>query len=254
MRGSYDDFGDTPQPAASAPHQKVDLGSVDDALSAGVPGAKFEAVGTVVKGVIVSAEMAQQRDLATGKPKFWEDGNPCTQILITLATEDRSADIDDDDGHRRLYVKRPSAMLKAIAGAMGKLKLSQAIGGTLAVKYTGDGEAAQRGFNKPKLYAAKFTPAAPTQVHQTANPSQAGPMSTAIAQGRIDAFKVFKEANPNLTGELLKAAWLALLGRVCPNLAQAAIDESGWAKVKQAAAGYDPAFDAPAPEDQDIPF
>ena len=245
-----DEFDDPTPPAAPPPqHSRLDLGSVDDALAAGVPAAKFETVGTIIKGTIVSAEMAQQRDLATGKPKFWEDGNPCTQILITLATADRSADIDDDDGHRRLYVKRPSAMLKAIAAALGKLKLSQAIGGTLAVKYTGDGEATQRGFSKPKLFAAKFTPPGATQIQQPA--AQTGN----YPEARVAAVAAFKASlPPGTTGEEAKPTWLALLAKVCPGKKVDQITAAEWEKVKMTITGYDPAMDEAPMDDSQIPF
>ncbi len=239
MADEFDDFGDTPQHSPQ-PHSKADLGDVDEALSSGTPAAKFETVGAVCKGVILSAEMAQQRDMKTGQPKFWPDGNPCTMILITLQTQDRSPDIEDDNGHRRLYVKKPSAMLAAIAKALGKTKLSQAIGGTLAVKYTGDGEASQRGFNKPKLFDARFSPAG-------------GASAPQHPDNKTAAWSEFKGKVPNLTGDPLKALWKATVEHYSGKPIAAPLTSAEWNIVGNKIAEFGPYVKELAPDPIDTP-
>lgn len=122
--------------------------------SSGAPAAKFPSIGTVVKGTIISAEMAQQTDM-DGKLKTWEDGKPRQQIIVTLHTEERDPSLDEDDGTRRVFIK--GGMLSALREA---LKAAEAkgidVGGTLAVKYTADGVPTQRGFNPPKIYVAQY--------------------------------------------------------------------------------------------------
>ena len=207
----HDPFEEGPQPGLGAPPpHKTDLGDVDDAMRAGTPGAKFDKIGRVYQGEIVSATMAHQRDMNTGKPLFWDDGNPKTQILIIIQTSERDDNIEDDDGKRTLYVKNPGGMRSAIAKALGKIKLSEAVGGTLAVKYTGDGEPTKRGFNAPKLFAAKFTPAGGV----AAAPVVAGvPDNMAARQACWAAFKL---KTSGLTEGARKSAWLQMMAAKLP--------------------------------------
>ena|ERR1017187_47269 len=129
--------------------------TAEDLLSGGgAPSAKFPTPGTTIKGVIEGIAYSQQTDL-DGTPKKWDDGNPRMQYVVTLVTDERDAEIPDDDGKRRLFVK--GQMLTAFrdavkaSGAKGDLT-----GGMLAVKYTEDGEQKRAGFNPPKLYAAQY--------------------------------------------------------------------------------------------------
>lgn len=120
----------------------------------GVPSAKFDAVGKVVKGTITSAEVGQQRDFTTGLPKSWDDGKPMMQLVITLQTDERDPEVEDDEGIRRLFAR--ANMLNAVREAVRKTGGKLEVGGKLAVKYTGDGEAKTRGHNAPKLYSAQY--------------------------------------------------------------------------------------------------
>lgn len=135
--------------------------------ASGAPAAKFPTIGTTVKGTVTGAEVKQQTDL-DGKPKSWDDGNPRMQLVVTLATEERDPEIADDDGSRRLFIK--GAMLKAVREAI-KTAGARTIetGGTLAVKYTGDGDAPRPGFSPPKLYVAQYKVPAPAADKLTAD-------------------------------------------------------------------------------------
>lgn len=126
--------------------------SATDLLEGGGTSFKFQTVGDIAKGAVVSATAVQQKDFTTGKPKFWDDGNPMMQLVITLQTDERDADDATDDGTRRIFAK--GEMLSAIRVALAGRKLEE--GGVLAVQYTGDGEPKQRGFNPPKLYRAQY--------------------------------------------------------------------------------------------------
>lgn len=133
---------------------------VNDLLAGGskVPGARFEKVGDSVAGTIVSAEARQTTDIKTGQPEVWPQGDPKMQVVITLQTDERDADIDDDDGQRRLFAKKPSAMLAAITTALNGQRLE--VGGRLAVKHTGTEPSSTAGFNPKKLYVAAYQPPA----------------------------------------------------------------------------------------------
>lgn len=127
-----------------------------DLLESGGATAKFPEVGTVHKGTLLSIDKRQARDFDTGVPKVWDDGNPIWELVVKIQTDTRDADIEGDDGVRTLYAG--GNMLKALKDAFRKAGVKPAIGGTLAVKYTGDGEAKKRGFNPPKLYVAQYAP------------------------------------------------------------------------------------------------
>ncbi len=127
-----------------------------DFFNSGSPSCRFKRVGDMHTGIVVSFEEKQQRDLTTGNPKSWPDGNPAMMLVITLQTEERDDEIEDDDGRRCLYVNKPGGMFVAIKTAIGKFKFSP--GSKLAVKYVKDGVPKQRGFNAPKEYVAKYWP------------------------------------------------------------------------------------------------
>ena len=124
-------------------------------LTSGIPSFKFETISDTARGSIVSLEMQQQRDFTTQQPMTWDDGRPRMQLRIVLATD--ANDGEDDDGHRAIYVKgnMQQAIRDAIRAA-GAQKIE--VGGTLAVRYDGDGEPPKRGLNAPKLYKAKYEP------------------------------------------------------------------------------------------------
>lgn len=132
----------------------------DFLMSAGVPAAKFPTVGTTVKGVILSAEVRDQTDMQTGAVLTFPDGNPRKQLVITLETDERDESNDLDDGMRRVFAK--AEMLKAIRDVARPYR-GILPGGKLAIKYTGDKQPTQRGFNPAKLYRAWYEPpSAPT--------------------------------------------------------------------------------------------
>lgn len=131
-----------------------------DFLLGGAPTANFLTVGTVHKGRIRSYEKTQQRDMDSGQPKVWDNGEPMWQIVFTIETDERDPEIDGDDGVRRLFAK--AQMLGAIRGAIRKSgHRGDVVGGILGVKYQKDDPPTKKGFAGPKVYQAVFEP--PTQ-------------------------------------------------------------------------------------------
>lgn len=122
-------------------------------MSSGTKSFKFEAEGDTVKGTIVNLEMQQQRDFKTNELKVWDDGKPMMQLRLVLATD--LHENDDDNGQRAVYVRgqMQQAVREAIKNA-GATSIEE--GGTLAVKYEGDGTASNPKFNAPKLYRAEY--------------------------------------------------------------------------------------------------
>jgi hypothetical protein len=127
-------------------------------MGSGARSAKFTNHKDEVWGTIMSSETRQQTDLG-GTPKTFDNGNPMWQVVITLLTEQRED--DDDDGLRAVYAK--GQMLKAIGDAVRKAgEKGIEDGGKLFVRYVGDAEPTQRGFNGAKQYIAKYEP--PTSI------------------------------------------------------------------------------------------
>tara|TARA_Y100000310_G_C20646462_1_gene796925 strand:+ start:729 stop:1277 length:549 start_codon:yes stop_codon:yes gene_type:complete len=122
--------------------------SADQFLAGGskVEGGKFVNPGDVISGTIAEPpRVAQQTDMQQ-KPKTYSDGNPMWQLVVTL---------DTPEGQRRLYVKaRLRNAVKAATDKAGAPGLE--VGGTLAVTFTGFGEA-KPGFSAPKEFAAEYT-------------------------------------------------------------------------------------------------
>ncbi|MEU1122163.1 hypothetical protein ABZ371_00885 [Streptomyces sp. NPDC005899] len=181
--------------------QQYQVPSADDFLmgGGGAPTAKFPVPQTTVGGRITERPtVEQQRDISTGDKKFWSDGNPMMQLVVTVQTDERDPQLDEDDGRRRLFVK--GQMKNAIADAVraaGARGLE--VGGTLAVTYSHDGQASQRGFNPPKQYTARYTPAA-TVALNTPDPGTAAPQQQYAAPAAPAA------AIPGLTPEQIQQA------------------------------------------------
>ena len=80
------------------------LNDINEDLGGGSPSFKFAAIGDTVKGKVIGGEKRQDTDLQ-GTPKTWDDGSPMLQLVVTLQTDERSNEIEDDDGRRRIYIK-----------------------------------------------------------------------------------------------------------------------------------------------------
>lgn len=133
--------------------------SVNALLDGGGSSARFETIGDLVKGTIISATTSQQTDFVTREPKTWKNGDPMMQVVIRLQTDERDPDNATDTGERSLYVDsrgKREALKEALRRANAKLE----VGGMLAMQYTGDGEA-ERGMNPPKQYRAEYAAPAP---------------------------------------------------------------------------------------------
>jgi hypothetical protein len=126
----------------------------------------FDEMGNTVTGTIVAQAKRQQTDLETGEPQFWNNGEPKYMLVITLAT--KLSDTDDDDGTRNVYLRggnytavkgKGAASLVAVRDAVKRAGAQTTeIGGTLTLSYSGEGKAANRAFNAPKLYSAEYAP------------------------------------------------------------------------------------------------
>lgn len=111
-----------------------------------LPAVKFENVGDVVKGDIITARVGFQRKYGTNELDTWDDGEPKRQLQIDLRTA---------GGDLRLFCKPAckAAISEAVKASGGSL--SQ--GGTLTVRREPDGKATGSN-NPPHQFKAKFEP------------------------------------------------------------------------------------------------
>ncbi|MFB9620670.1 hypothetical protein [Brooklawnia cerclae] len=154
---------------------------------------RFDTVGDQVTGTVVDLVEQQQTDLQTGEPRTFSNGQPMMMYRVDLQTSLREPGDQFDDGKRSIFLKGSraaesqsslAAVLAAVKAATGTTAL--ATGGTLTLKYIGEGVAKTRGFNPPKLYAATYQP--PTV-------DLAGPQSVAppVAAPATQTFQQFAQ-------------------------------------------------------------
>lgn len=132
-------------------------------MGGGVPSAKFEAAGDSVEGYIVTKRMTQQTDFKTGEPLTFQNGDKRMQLVLTLATEERDDEIEDDDGSRRVYVK--FKLRDAVAKACKAIGVKDVeVGGYYRQTLTGTEKPRKRGEQGAKLWEVEYT--APTAESQ----------------------------------------------------------------------------------------
>lgn len=182
--------------------------NADDFLmgGGGAPSAKFEAFGVTVAGRITEKpEVQQQRDAKDNKPKYWTDGNPMMQLVVTVQTDLRDPAIRDDDGRRRLFVKgqMKTAIQEAVKAVGGR---GLEVGGHLSITYTHDGVKSNPAFSAPKQYRAQYTAAAAAELHSP-DPAAAYSMPPAPQQAYAPAaVPSTPSAVPGLTAQQVAAA------------------------------------------------
>lgn len=122
--------------------------SNDEFLGGGAsfPAVKFTEVGDKIVGVVTNVKKLEDRD-PSGEVKTWPNGDPKHVFVF---------DIDTDEGTQALWVR--GNMVKAVKEAAYAAGVKAMVGATIAVQFTGLGEA-KKGMNAPKLYKAQVKPA-----------------------------------------------------------------------------------------------
>lgn len=93
------------------------MGAIADALTTGSPYLKWESPGTTYEGIIADVQLRQARKYESTELDFWDDGTPKMQVVITLQTDLRDKDRDDDDGTRSLSINLWSGQKKSLLAA-----------------------------------------------------------------------------------------------------------------------------------------
>lgn len=128
------------------------MSTLDDLLTGGSKGLKFETPGDSYTGTVLSSTVRQMTEFGTGTPLTFENGDPQEQICINLQTDQRDASDPSDDGTRTLYIKGFGVQLRAFRAAVQAAGGKPEPGDTITVTYTGNGERSPRGGYPPKLY------------------------------------------------------------------------------------------------------
>lgn len=116
-------------------------------LNEGGPAVKFEKVGDIFEGVVLSQTEMEDRD-PNGTVKTWSNGEP--KKVYVLNVEDESGE------NRSLWVR--GNMVKAIREAAREAKVKDLVGHSLKVQHNAVGTPSQKGFRAPKLFRAKVSP------------------------------------------------------------------------------------------------
>lgn len=127
----------------------------------------FDNIGDTVSGVIVEMKKTQQTDMESGKPAFWDNGDPKMMLRIVLQTE--LQDDDDDEGLRSIYLRGGNYTAAKGKGTSSQVAVKDAVrrsgdpkgiqvGGKLTMQYSGEAAKTNRAFNAAKLYLASYEP------------------------------------------------------------------------------------------------
>jgi len=121
-----------------------------------VPSISFKdaKIGDSFTGTITHLETAQVRDFDSNEPKFWDDGKPQLQVVLTLDTEYTDPTNPEDDGTRKLYLV--GAKLTAMKAAVKEFGKPVAVGQVITITFTGEKPNANKRFNATKLYGVKL--------------------------------------------------------------------------------------------------
>lgn len=152
QQGYQQGYGQPPAcPAVSMTPEQM-LASIESQSS---KGAKFEQPGTSISGIIENVTANQIRDFKSRQPKFFDDGQPQMQVLVTINTGVTDPMVEDDDGRRTVYIKgfglQRHAWLQALHNAGLRKAAEVRPGDRFTATFTGFGEA-KPGMNAPKLF------------------------------------------------------------------------------------------------------
>jgi hypothetical protein len=133
------------------------------ASNSGARGAKFDKLGAVVGGTVVSVDVFQDRD-DDNKLKFWDDGGPimkCRVIVQTSLDEGEDDQGREDDGKRAIYVKTWGEQWKALKNALARTDSDDVVvGGKFYAKFKSEGEKIKKQWSAPKNMLYKYEPPA----------------------------------------------------------------------------------------------
>lgn len=128
---------------------------INEFIAGGASAFSFDTIGDTCKGKVVRAVTQQQTDFNTKELKFFKDGSPMMQIVVTVQQDDgEEAALFFKGGNFEPNEGTGKASLPALRDALGDRQLE--VGGTLAMQYSGLGKPTKG--NPPKLYVCQYQP------------------------------------------------------------------------------------------------
>jgi hypothetical protein len=122
--------------------------------------AKWDAIGDVRRITITDEpEKRQASKYGTDEPETWSNGDPVWQFVFS--------GIDPDTGEETRFFCKEGAQLPAVKEALRSAGVGSGhsfIGGTLAIKWTGEEPSKTKGFANKKTWSAQYKPAAASSV------------------------------------------------------------------------------------------
>lgn len=77
-------------------------------------------IGDSLEGTVISSTVQQATDIDTRELKFYPDGNPVTDLVLTVKSNLRDRSIEDDDGSRRFFMRWAGPNVAALKAATNK--------------------------------------------------------------------------------------------------------------------------------------
>ena len=132
---------------------ETNMSFTDEFLAGGnsYPAVKFTEIGDKVVGTVLNIKRLEDRD-PSGEVKTWPNGDPKHVFVFDLDTNGETV---------ALWVR--GNMVKAIKEAAFAAGVKEMTGCTVAVQFSGLGEA-KKGMNAPKLYKAQVKPAVASSI------------------------------------------------------------------------------------------
>ncbi len=127
--------------------------------------AKFPNPGTSYSGTVVRVDVKQQTDIKTRVPQWWDDQQtrPKEEIVVTVDTGVIDPTIENDTGHRGIYIKAWNPQLAAFKAAVVEAGARDvAVGDWFSATYTGDIPADKPGMSPTKMFTYQLRPASAT--------------------------------------------------------------------------------------------
>lgn len=180
------------------PQQPVHMSAaqmLDQIDSQNSKSAKFEQPGDRVSGIIETVTASQVRDFQTREPKFWNDGSPQLQVLVTVDTGITDPSVEDDDGRRTVYIKGWGVQRRAWLTALRNAGLKKASeikpGDRFTAVFTGLGERGNAP-QPPKLFEYTIEHQSPADIAMNQQP-QNNPQPGAYAPDTAQPYSQYPQ-------------------------------------------------------------
>lgn len=112
---------------------------------------KDSKVGDSITGFVTDVQTRQARDPQTNKVRFWENGDPVIQVIVSLQTDAKTD--ENDDGVRSVFIKFWGVQRKALLEALKAAGQSDIIAGQkFTATFVGTEKATSKAMSDTKIF------------------------------------------------------------------------------------------------------